>query len=54
MFHKTSDRKRKLKKEINIDIFNELLPVDKKKFGNLNDEILLSHCKGHDTIIIVF
>lgn len=51
MFHKIFNRKNKKK---SLDIFNELLPEDKKKLGNLNCEILISHCKGHDTVIIFF
>ena len=53
MFHKIFDRKRRLK-EMSFDIFNELLSEDKKKFENLNGEILISHCSGYDTIIIFF
>ena len=53
MFHKIFHRKRRLK-EMSFDIFNELLSEDRKKFENLNGEILISHCSGYDAIITFF
>ena len=56
MFH--SSRPRNLRKnEGNFQLINELSWVHKKKYSclrNLKGEIIICHCREHDTIIIFF
>lgn len=47
MFYKILLRRRKLETEVCLKNFE-------KFYENLRGEIILSHCKGHDTIIIFF
>ena len=57
MFHKIFNRKNFKKALIFLTSYylnKNKNKKNKNKLGNLNCEILISHCKDHDTVIIFF